>query len=39
MQWKYCDPNLDGVEDVEKYIVGGYHPVNIGDMLGEKENR
>jgi len=35
----YCDPNLDGVEDVEKYIVGGYHPVNIGDILGEKEKR
>ena len=35
----YCDPNLDGVEDVEKYVVGGYHPVNIGDVLGEKEKR
>ena len=39
MQWIYRDPNLDGVEDVEKYIVGGYHPVNIGDIIGEKDKR
>ncbi|KAH6724779.1 kinase domain-containing protein, partial [Leptodontidium sp. MPI-SDFR-AT-0119] len=39
IQWTYCDPNLDGVEDVEKYVVSGYHLVNIGDMLGEKEKR
>ncbi|KAL5316343.1 hypothetical protein ACEPPN_015388 [Leptodophora sp. 'Broadleaf-Isolate-01'] len=39
MQWTYCDPGLVSVEDVEKYVVGGYHPVNIGDVLGEKEKR
>ncbi|TAQ91209.1 hypothetical protein B7494_g391 [Chlorociboria aeruginascens] len=39
MQWMYRDMNLDGVEDVERYTVGGYHPVNIGDILGEKENQ
>jgi serine/threonine-protein kinase SRPK3 len=39
MQWLYREPNLDRIEDVEKYIIGGYHPVNIGDILGEKENQ
>ncbi|KAK0111103.1 hypothetical protein ONS95_001480 [Cadophora gregata] len=39
MQWMYRDPNLDDVEDVEKYVIGGCHPVNIGDVLGEKEKR
>lgn len=39
IDWRYRDPNLDDVEDVEQYVIGGYHPVNIGDVLGENENQ
>jgi serine/threonine-protein kinase SRPK3 len=24
---------VDGVEELERYTIGGYHPVNIGDVL------
>jgi len=27
---------MEDVEDVERYRPGGFHPVHIGDMLGEK---
>lgn len=28
--------NLDAIEDVQRYRPGGFHPVNIGDMIGDK---
>ncbi|KAI1129374.1 kinase-like domain-containing protein [Nemania abortiva] len=35
----YCRPQLENVEDVEKYIPGGYHPVDIGDEIGPNGKR
>ena len=29
----------DRIEDTQKYVVGGYHPVNIGDWLGSGDKR
>ena len=31
-EYKYC-PAPDGCEDVEKYELGGYHPVRLYDDL------
>jgi serine/threonine-protein kinase SRPK3 len=39
VEWKYRHADLEDVEDVEKYIVGGFHPVNIGDILGKDEKQ
>jgi hypothetical protein len=30
----YREPRLENVEDVEEYVRGGYHPDDIGDVLG-----
>ncbi|KAH6919188.1 kinase-like domain-containing protein [Coprinopsis sp. MPI-PUGE-AT-0042] len=27
---------IDGVENIERYAPGGYHPVNLGDVLHER---
>src|SRR3954469_6636247 len=27
---------LDGLEDIEKYCPGGFHPVALGDILADK---
>ncbi|KAI0112425.1 kinase domain-containing protein [Nemania sp. FL0031] len=35
MSFRYCQPCLDDVEDVERYVPGGYHPVEIGDKIGK----
>ncbi|CAK7275477.1 hypothetical protein SEPCBS57363_006703, partial [Sporothrix epigloea] len=37
--FRYCPTSFDEVEDVEKYAPGGYHPVDIGDVIssGERE--
>ncbi|OTA59110.1 kinase-like protein [Hypoxylon sp. EC38] len=32
-------PRVYDIEDVQKYVVGGYHPVNIGDWLGTEDKR
>jgi serine/threonine-protein kinase SRPK3 len=32
---KYQLPRLDKVEDVEKYVEGGFHPVYLGDRLNQ----
>lgn len=34
MDFQYRQPRMEDVEDVEKYVPGGYHPVDIGDRLG-----
>lgn len=34
MDIQYRQPRMEDVEDVEKYVPGGYHPVDIGDRLG-----
>ncbi|CAG8972592.1 hypothetical protein HYALB_00005361 [Hymenoscyphus albidus] len=34
---KYLPPDSDNVEDVERYQLGGYHPVSLGDILGGYE--
>lgn len=34
MDFLYRQPRMEDVEDVEKYVPGGYHPVDIGDQLG-----
>lgn len=31
--FRYRQPQITGVEDVEKYVPGGYHPVDIGDVI------
>lgn len=33
MEFRYRQPRIEQVEDVEKYVPGGYHPVDIGDRL------
>lgn len=33
-EFQYRQPRMDCVEDVEKYVPGGYHPVDIGDEIG-----
>ncbi|KAI5458929.1 kinase-like domain-containing protein [Mariannaea sp. PMI_226] len=30
-------PLMEDIEDVQKYVVGGYHPVAIGDVLGDSD--
>lgn len=30
---------MEHVEDVQNYVVGGYHPVNIGDWLGDGDKQ
>lgn len=37
--FRYRQPDLDYVEDVEKYVPGGYHPVDIGDVIGTGDQR
>ncbi|OIW27961.1 kinase domain-containing protein [Coniochaeta ligniaria NRRL 30616] len=32
-------PPLYYIEDVEKYVPGGYHPVDIGDVIGTGDQR
>lgn len=34
MDFVYRQPRMEHVENVEKYVPGGYHPVDIGDCLG-----
>ncbi|KAL1883292.1 hypothetical protein Daus18300_000350 [Diaporthe australafricana] len=34
MDFLYRQTRMEDVEDVEKYVPGGYHPVDIGDRLG-----
>ncbi|XP_044715592.1 uncharacterized protein HRG_10773 [Hirsutella rhossiliensis] len=31
--FRYRQPQMACVEDVEKYVPGGYHPVDIGDVI------
>ncbi|CAK7568720.1 MAG: hypothetical protein SEPTF4163_006721, partial [Sporothrix epigloea] len=31
--YRYCAISSDEIEDVEKYAPGGYHPVDIGDVI------
>ncbi|KAJ8128487.1 hypothetical protein O1611_g5148 [Lasiodiplodia mahajangana] len=38
-EFRYRQPRLDDVEDVEKYRPGGYHPVDIGDEIGTGDKR
>ncbi|CAK7568562.1 MAG: hypothetical protein SEPTF4163_006557 [Sporothrix epigloea] len=37
--FRYCGTRLDNVEKTQKYAPGGYHPVDIGDVIssGERE--
>jgi serine/threonine-protein kinase SRPK3 len=32
--FRYRQPRMEHVEDVEKYLPGGFHPVDIGDVIG-----
>lgn len=32
---RYRSPDMVEVEDVHKYVLGGYHPVDIGDTIDE----
>lgn len=38
-EFRYRQPRIDHVEDVEKYVPGGYHPVDIGDVIGTDDKR
>jgi hypothetical protein len=31
---KYFDADLQGIENVNAYVPGGFHPIIIGDVLG-----
>ncbi|KJZ71073.1 hypothetical protein HIM_09545 [Hirsutella minnesotensis 3608] len=31
--FRYRQPRIEGVEDVENYCPGGYHPVEIGEII------
>lgn len=33
-EFLYRQPRMSRIEDVEKYVPGGYHPVDIGDEIG-----
>lgn len=35
--FRYRQPDMAWVEDVEKYVPGGYHPVDIGDVIHSNE--
>ncbi|CAK7275520.1 hypothetical protein SEPCBS57363_006732, partial [Sporothrix epigloea] len=37
--FRYCSIRLESFEDTQKYAPGGYHPVDIGDVIssGERE--
>ncbi|CAK7275615.1 hypothetical protein SEPCBS57363_006801, partial [Sporothrix epigloea] len=35
--FRYCSIDLYDIEDVENYAPGGYHPVNIGDVISSGE--
>ncbi|KAI0841695.1 kinase-like protein [Hypoxylon sp. FL0890] len=35
----YRTPGVYDIEEVQKYVVGGYHPVNIGDWLSAGDRR
>lgn len=37
MEFRYRQPRMEQVEDVEKLVLGGYHPVDIGDRLGPED--
>ncbi|KFA45857.1 hypothetical protein S40293_09356 [Stachybotrys chartarum IBT 40293] len=34
----YRQPRMENVEDVEKYVPGGYHPVDIGDVIDARKD-
>ena len=34
--WSFRLPNLDSIENVEEYLLGGNHPVHLGDGYGGK---
>ncbi|KAK1770396.1 kinase domain-containing protein [Phialemonium atrogriseum] len=33
----YRQPRMEHIEDVGKYVPGGYHPVDIGDIIGTSD--
>jgi serine/threonine-protein kinase SRPK3 len=35
----YHDCHIDGLENIESYCPGGYHPVSIGDTLNNRRYR
>ncbi|KAG8158231.1 hypothetical protein KVR01_011992 [Diaporthe batatas] len=37
MEYRYRYPRMEEVEEVERYVPGGYHPVDIGDRLGPED--
>ncbi|CAK7275519.1 hypothetical protein SEPCBS57363_006731 [Sporothrix epigloea] len=36
--YQYCAISSDEIENVEKYTPGGYHPVDIGDVISSDEH-
>ncbi|TGJ79818.1 hypothetical protein E0Z10_g8936 [Xylaria hypoxylon] len=38
-EFYYRQPRIDHVENVEKYVPGGYYPVDIGDRIGTNDKR
>ncbi|KAI5860718.1 kinase domain-containing protein [Durotheca rogersii] len=38
-KFRYRQPRMDYVEDVEQYVPGGYHPVDIDDVIGTDDKR
>ena len=37
--FRYRQPRMGYVEDVEEYVPGGYHPVDIGDVIGSGDQQ
>ena len=36
---RFLPSRLEGIEDVEDYQLGGFHPVSIGDCFAQKRYR